>query len=110
MCNDISPDVCGHVCIDFASSASTDSAWLRSGQAVADQALGLTASGLSYATTSWLLCAGEKYRGWSIAVAQGLCLMDVKYPMHGDPGVLCHPDIEHDSFGRPLVGSTTGEE
>lgn len=53
---------------------------------------------------------GEKYRGWSIAVAQGLFLMDVKYPMHDDPGVLCHPDIEHDSFGRPLVGSSTGEE
>jgi hypothetical protein len=43
-------------------------------------------------------------------VAQGLFLMDVKYPMHDDPGVLCHPDIEHDSFGRPLVGSITGEE
>ncbi|DBA69831.1 TPA: hypothetical protein ACH3X2_012548 [Trebouxia sp. C0005] len=53
---------------------------------------------------------GEKYRGWSIAVAQGLFLMDVKYPVHDDPGVLCHPDIEHDCFGRPLVGSITGEE
>ena len=43
-------------------------------------------------------------------MAQGLFLMDVKYSKHDDPGVLCHPDIEHDSFGRPLVGSITGEE
>lgn len=36
--------------------------------------------------------------------------MDVMYPEHDDPEVLCHPDIEHDGFGRPLVGSSTGEE
>ena len=54
--------------------------------------------------------AGEKYRGWSIAVAQGLFLMNVMYPEHADPQVLCHPDIEHDEFGRPLVGSSTGKD
>ncbi len=57
-----------------------------------------------------IVCAGEKYRGWSIAVAQGLFLMRVMYPVHEDPAVRCHPDIEHDAFGRPLVGSNTGEE
>ena len=36
--------------------------------------------------------------------------MDVMYPEHADPEVLCHPDIEHDAFGRPLVGSSTGED
>lgn len=52
---------------------------------------------------------GEKYRGWKIAEAQGLFLMEVMYPAHDDSTVLCHPDIEHDAYGRPLVGSHPGE-
>ena len=60
-------------------------------------------------THTLLVIAGEKYRGWGIAPAQGLFLMRVMYPDHSDPAVLCHPEIEHDEHGRPLVGSQTGE-
>ncbi|KAL3161932.1 hypothetical protein ABBQ38_009014 [Trebouxia sp. C0009 RCD-2024] len=53
---------------------------------------------------------GEKYRGWSLAEPQGLFLMNVTYPPHGDHTALCHPDIQHDSAGRPLLGREAGQE
>lgn len=57
-----------------------------------------------------LCCTGEKYRGWSLAEPQGLFLMNVTYTPHDDPAVLCHPDIRHDSAGRPLLGREAEQE
>ena len=54
--------------------------------------------------------AGEKYRGWILAEPQGLFLMGVTYPRHDDLAVLCHPNIQHDSAGRPLLGREAGQE
>lgn len=52
-------------------------------------------TGINSATTSVqcvCLVAGEKYRGWNIADARGLCLMRVDYPPHEDLDCLMHPE------------------
>lgn len=54
--------------------------------------------------------AGAEYRGWSVATPEGLFLMRVDYPPHDNPQVLCHPDSQHDDFGRPVLSTASGEQ
>ena len=55
---------------------------------------------------------GARYRGWTLAPAQGLCLEEVLYPASQDPEQLLYPELPHDEHGRVWVDafSSDGDE